>query len=63
MCKIIEDLIMEERAEATVAATSAEKRKTVLRMLDARKYALEEMVGISGLPMDEVKKLQAGQDA
>lgn len=57
MCKVIEDMRKEEREEAT----AVEKKRTVLRMLEAGKYALEEMVSISGLPLDEVKKLQTGQ--
>ncbi len=56
MCKVIEDMVKEKEAEAT----KAEKRMTVFRMLKAGKYALEEIVSISGLPFDEVKKLQAG---
>ena len=33
-----------------------------LRMLEVGKYALEEIAGISGLSLEEVKKLQAGQE-
>ena len=57
MCKVIEDMRKEERAEAI----RAEKKMTVLRMLEAGKYALEEIVSISGLSLDEVKKLQTTQ--
>ena len=32
---------------------------TVFRMLETGKYALEEIAEISGLSLDEVKKLQA----
>ncbi len=32
-------------------------------MLQAGKYALEEIADISGLSVDDVKKLQAGQGA
>lgn len=32
---------------------------TVLRMLEARKYVMEEIVNISGFSLDEVKKLKA----
>ena len=59
MCKVIEDMRKEEREEAI----KTEKKMTVLRMLEAGRYALEEIVSISGLPLDEVKKLQAGQGA
>lgn len=51
MCKVIEDMRKEERAEVA------------LRMLKAAKYALDEIANISGLPLDEVKKLQIGQGA
>ena len=55
MCKVIEDMRTQERKE-----TMAE---IALRMLRAGKYALEEIVTISGLSLDEVKKLDAGQSA
>ena len=63
MCKVMEDMRREERTAATAEATRAEKRMTVLRMLEAGKYALEEIVSISGLSLDEVKKLQMEQGA
>lgn len=59
MCKVIEDMRQEERTEAT----KAEKNKTALRMMKAGRYTLEEIVSISGLPLDEVKKLQTEQGA
>jgi len=40
-----------------------EKKLTVLRMLEIGKYALEEVAAISGLSLDEVKKMQDGQRA
>ena len=49
MCKVIEDMRKEERVEVA------------LRMLEAGKYVLDEIANISGLPLNEVKKLQAGQ--
>ena len=55
MCKVIEDMRTQVRKE-----TMAE---SALRMLHAGKYALEEIVAISGLSLDEVKKLDAGQNA
>ena len=51
MCKVMEDMKKESLMEVA------------LRMLGAGKYALEEIASISGLPLDEVKKLQAGQGA
>ena len=55
MCKVMEDIRNE--------SIKGEKQMTVLRMLAAGKYALEEIVAISGLSVDEVKNLKAGQSA
>ena len=54
MCKIMEDM----RNESLKEGMKEEKKLTVLRMLEIGKYALEEIAGISGLSIDEVKKLQ-----
>ena len=51
MCKIMEDMRIESLKEVA------------LRMLAAGKYALEEIASISGLSLDEVKKLKAEQTA
>ena len=51
MCKIMEDM----RSESL--------KEVALRMLSAEKYALEEIANISGLSLDEVKKLKAEQTA
>ncbi len=55
MCKVIEDMPTQERKETMVEIAQ--------RMLEAGRYALQEIVSISGLSLDEVKKLQAGQSA
>lgn len=55
MCKVIEEMRREEREEGIKA--------TALRMLEAGRYALEEIAVISGLSLDEVKQLQKGLDA
>ena len=47
MCKIMEDM----RSESL--------KEVALRMLSAGKYALEEIANISGLSLEEVKKLKA----
>ena len=52
MCKVIEDMRTQERIETMT--------EIALRMLRAGKYALEEIVIISGLSLDEVKNLQTG---
>ncbi len=59
MCKIIKDMRREEREEGIREGV----RWAVLRMLEAGKYALEEIADISCLSLDEVKKLQAEQNA
>ena len=61
MCQVIEDMRKEAREKATVEATQAEKKMTVLRMLRAGKYALEEIAGIAGLSLNEVQKLKQEQ--
>ena len=78
MCKILEDLRNEsekrgeERGikkgikkgikEGVVIGVKGEKNKTALRMLKAGKYTLEEIAEMAVLPLDEVKRLQAGQE-
>ncbi len=47
MCQIMEDM------------RNKSLKEVVLRMLSAGKYALEEIANISGLSLDEVKKLKA----
>ena len=59
MCKVIEEMRKEEREEGMKEGMIA----VALRMLETGKYALEEIVTISGLPLDEVKNLQTGQGA
>lgn len=57
MCKVMEDM----RNEATAQGALERSKSVAHRMLEAGKYALDEIAAISGLPLDEVKKLQAGQ--
>ena len=59
VCKIVEDMINESLREGI----QEEKKLTALRMLEAGKYVLEEISNISGLSLDEVKKLKAEQPA
>lgn len=47
MCQLMEDMRTESLKEVA------------LRMLAAGKYALEEIANISGLSLDEVKKLKS----
>jgi len=66
MCKAMEDMrnesLREGIREGIKEGIKEEKKLTVLRMLEAGKYALEEVAKISGLSLDEVKKLQARQN-
>lgn len=55
MCRIMEDMRNESLKQGMI--------EVALRMLAAGKYALEEIAGISGLSLDEVKKLKAEQTA
>lgn len=59
MCRIMEDM----RNESLEKGMQEEKRMTVLRMLKAGKYLLEEISNISGLPLDEIEKMQSEQKA
>ncbi len=60
MCKAMEDMRNESLQEGVKEGKKEEKRLTALRMLKIGKYTLEEIAEIVGLPLDEVKKLQAG---
>lgn len=61
MCKVMEDMRNESLREGMREGMREEKKLTVLRMLEMGKYALEEVAIISGLSLEEVEKLQAGQ--
>ena len=58
MCRLLEEMMKEAYKEGY----EEEGKRIVLRMLEAGKYTLEEIIEISGLPLDEVKTLQAGQE-
>lgn len=51
MCRAVEELCNQEKRETMIDVAK--------RMLAAGKYALEEIANISGLPIEEVKKLIA----
>ena len=59
MCKVMEDM----RNESLKEGMKEEKKLTVLRMFGAGKYNLNDIAEISGLSLEEVKKLQAEQHA
>ena len=57
MCQIMEDM----RNESLNEGIQEEKKMTVLRMLKAGRYMLEEIADISELSIEEVKKIDAEQ--
>lgn len=57
MCRAMEEMRNESLREGMREGV----KKTALRMLEAGRYALEEISEITGLSMDDVRKLQAGQ--
>ena len=59
MCKVMEDM----RNQSLKEGMEEGMKVTARRMLEAGKYALEEIAEISGLSLEDVKKLQAGQGA
>ena len=59
MSQIMEDM----RNESLKQGMKQEMKEVALRMLAVGKYALEEIASISGLSLDEVKKLKAEQTA
>ena len=63
MCKAMEDMRNQERSEGKQEGMKESMKAVALRMLQAGKYALEEIADISGLPLDEVKVLSAGKTA
>ena len=58
MCKVIEDWIQEERAEAAAEATKKNARENALRMLEDD-FLPQKVAKYTGLPLQEVEKLQA----
>ena len=55
MCRAMEDMRNQTLKEGM--------KEVALRMLAAGKYALEEIVNISGLSLEEVKQLKADRNA
>lgn len=59
MCKLMEDM----RNESLKQGIKEGMKEAALRMLTAGKYALDEIVNISGLSLEEVKQLNADRNA
>ncbi len=62
MCRILEEMkeesLQEGMKQGMEQGIQEEKRMTVLRMLKSGKYQLEEIAAVSGLSLDEVKRLK-----
>ena len=61
MCRVMEDMRKQALQEGRKEGRKEGMIGSAKRMLAAGKYALEEISNISGLSLDEVKKLQAEQ--
>lgn len=61
MCKVMEDMRNESLQEGIRAGRKEEKLEVAKRMLADGSLTLEQIAALSGLPLDEVKKLQAGK--
>ncbi len=59
MCRIMEDMWNESLKEGLQKGIKEGVKEAALRMLDAGKYALEEIADISGLSLEEVSQLKA----
>ncbi len=59
ICKIMEDM----RNESLIEGIKEGMKETVLRMLDAGKYVLEEVINISSLSLEEINQLKAERNA
>ena len=58
MCKVLEDMRYESWQEGVREGKKEGIMFTVLRMLQTGKYAIDEITALSGLPLEEVKKLK-----
>lgn len=63
MCKIIEDMLREEREEAISEGIKEAARTAALRMLADGSVPLEKIAEYVDLPLSEIKSLQAEQSA
>lgn len=63
MCKVIEEMRREEREEGIQEGIKKNAKTSALRMLFDGSLSLEKIAEFTGLPLDEVKELQAEQGA
>ena len=61
MCRMMEEMRNESLREGLEQGRKQGMNAAALRMLEAGKYTLEEVAEITGLPLEEVKALQAGR--
>lgn len=65
MCRMMEEMRNESMREGLEQGMKQGMKQSMnaaaLRMLEAGKYALEEVAAITGLPLEEVRALQAGR--
>lgn len=59
MCKAMEDMRRESMQEGIKEGISKGMKSAALRMLNAGKYTIDEIVSISGLSLEEIQKLKA----
>ena len=58
MCRTVENLVEKYGKQYEVKGKTEEKKATALRMLNSRKYSLNEIADISELSIEEIKILQ-----
>lgn len=58
MCKVIEDMRRQERAEGRAEGRVEERTEVARRMLESQKFVLEEIATFSGLSLEEVTVLK-----
>lgn len=63
MSRVIEEMRRAEREEGRIEGRIEGIKTMALRMLEDGKYALDEIVELSGLSLDDVRALQSEQNA
>lgn len=58
MCKVIEEMRIESFEEGKMEGKMEGIKSVVQSMLESGKYALEEIAGLSGLSLEEIKTLK-----
>ena len=63
MCKAMEDMRNEARAEGRAVGSKENAISVARKMLRTEKFSYEEIADLSGLTVDEVKELATKQPA